>query len=93
MKTMQVRQHRGSLEASMATAREIEASHEALVAWAHEVFGEEIAPDAVVQAEPYGYDVRISKYTHIILINGRAYGFIGMDEEGAPFEVAHGSAQ
>lgn len=72
----QYREHRGGLDESMATVREV-ADRDALVAH----LAEGLAPygttvtDDMVAVEPYGFDERNGWFTHIVTIAG--YGVAG----------------
>jgi hypothetical protein len=73
----QVREHRGSLDESLATVRSV-ADRAELVALIHytlEPFGQDVKADDIF-VTPYGRDERIGWDTHLITI--RDYGVWGM---------------
>lgn len=76
---MKIRKHTGSLADSMSTVAEIEPTATAIADYVSEhwtplVPAGGIAPERVT-VEPYGYDARIEWDTHIVLIDGRPFGF------------------
>lgn len=94
VRTVQIRQHRGSLAESLATVTTIEASVDALckyVNWTISQSGQFLAPVTPdrIRIKNYGHDVRIGWDVELILIDGlgvwgMADGYISnpLDEAG-----------
>jgi hypothetical protein len=69
---MRLRQHRGSLDASLTTVMEIDATMPALVA----AIRSTEAPNGAIHVSPYGFDHRCGWETHVVFIEGHGvYGF------------------
>lgn len=71
---MKVREHRGSLEESMATVAEIEPTYDALAEFFSKNHNQQYRVDQF-EIKPYGFDKRIDWNTHVVTINGNAVGF------------------
>lgn len=70
---MKVRQHRGSLDDSMATCFEVQNKQE-LVDEMSNILGYRIA-DADVSVEYYAFDQRINWDTYLVKYKNHAFGF------------------
>ena len=70
---MKIREHRGTLEDSLKTVAEIEPTLEAIAAHINKTDGSAISPD-MITVEEYGYDPRVLWATHLVSVNGRAWG-------------------
>lgn len=79
---MKVREHRGSLDESMATVKEIEPTLDALTAHINEVLsgwlGGGVTADTIV-IHPQGFDSRIGWNTYLVAVEG--YGVFGMIDQ------------
>ena len=72
---MKYRDHRGSLEASMLSVREMP-NRAALVEHLRETYGRhELVRDDLIEVKHYCYDERIGWDTWIVTLNGGAVGF------------------
>jgi hypothetical protein len=82
---MKLREHRGSLEDSMATVIDIPATKTALVkeiATKLSKFYVDVVPEDVA-VEPYAFDARIGWDSHIVTVKGNGvYGFTDGPLEG-----------
>jgi len=83
-----IRNHRGQLDDSMRTVRQICNRGELIEIIRDELrpFGVSVTPE-MVHVEPYGYDQRIQWDTYIVTIDG--YGVWGMSN--GPLTEARGS--
>lgn len=70
-----VREHRGGLSESMATAQAVRDKAELVEIIRRGHYGAAVQPDQV-HIEPYGYDDRINWDTYLITVDG--YGVWGM---------------
>jgi hypothetical protein len=76
-KMIRYRDHRGSLDDSMATIIEL-ADRAALIAHLRSIYDQKHFgewPDAAVKVKPYCYDERIDWDTYIVTLNDGAVGF------------------
>lgn len=70
---MRIRQHRGSLDDSLATAAEIPATEEAVRSYFTKQFMVSILGE--IEVKPYGYDGRVGWDTHVVMLDGSVAGF------------------
>lgn len=74
---MKYRQHKGSLEESIATTCEIDATKHAIASLASNEIGRNVDP-ASISVTHYGYDSRISWDSYIVEVEG--YGVLGFTD-------------
>jgi hypothetical protein len=72
--TVKVREHRGSLNDSLATQVEIERTIYSLASYISQTLGYRVEPRDI-EVNQYGFDDRIGWDTYIIIVKGSPFGF------------------